>query len=236
MFNSKQQSKIQRSDSFLVGALLALTGGFLDAYSYLTRGGVFANAQTGNMVLLGLRLSEHRWSEALTYLIPILAFAAGVLLAEWMKCVFQHKRLLHWRQIVLAIECALLFAIGFIPSGDWNPYVNIAISFICALQVESFRTMHGLNYATTMCTGNLRSGTELLFHAMREKDAARFRSAMKYFSIIIVFILGAAAGFFSADSFGVRAIWLPFVVLVLVFALLWRNASSATDSSNVFDA
>jgi len=71
---------------------------------------------------------------------------------------------------------------------------------------------------------------------MREKDAARFRSAMKYFSIIIVFILGAAAGFFSADSFGVRAIWLPFVVLVLVFALLWRNASSATDSSNVFDA
>ena len=90
MFNSRQRSKIQRSDSFLVGALLALTGGFLDAYSYLTRGGVFANAQTGNMVLLGLRLSEQRWSEALRYLIPILAFAAGVLLAEWMKSVFQH--------------------------------------------------------------------------------------------------------------------------------------------------
>ncbi len=236
MFNSQQRSKIQRSDSFLVGALLALTGGFLDAYSYLTRGGVFANAQTGNMVLLGLRLSEHRWNEALTYLIPILAFAAGVLLAEWMKSVFQHKRLLHWRQIVLATECALLFVIGFIPSGDWNPYVNIAISFICALQVESFRKMHGLNYASTMCTGNLRSGTEQLFHAIHEKDTASFRSAMKYFSIIIVFISGAAAGFFSADSFGVRAIWIPFVLLVLVFALLWRNPSSDADSNNVFDA
>ena len=72
---------IQRSESFFVGALLSLAGGFLDAYTYITRGGVFANAQTGNMVLLGLRLSEHRWSDSLSYLIPILAFAAGVLLA-----------------------------------------------------------------------------------------------------------------------------------------------------------
>lgn len=236
MINHQQRSKIQRSDSFLVGALLALTGGFLDAYSYLTRGGVFANAQTGNMVLLGLRLSEHRWNEALTYLLPILAFAMGVLLAEWMKSVFQHKRLFHWRQLVLAIECVLLFVIGFIPSGDWNPYVNIMISFVCALQVDSFRTMHGLSYATTMCTGNLRSGTELLFRAMREKDADQFRNAMKYFSIIIVFILGAAAGFFSADSFGVRSIWIPLAILALVFLLLWRNAASESDASNSFEA
>lgn len=235
MINQQQRTKVQRSDSFLVGALLALTGGFLDAYSYLTRGGVFANAQTGNMVLLGLRLSEQRWSEAFHYLLPILAFAAGVLLAEWMKSVFQHKQLLHWRQIVIAIECVLLFGIGFIPSGDWNPYVNIAISFICALQVESFRKMHGLNYTTTMCTGNLRSGTEQLFHAIHEKDAVHFRNAMKYFSIIFVFIVGAVAGFFSSDLFGVRAIWIPFAILALVFVLLWHNIASEADSNGTIE-
>ena len=235
MINQQQRSKIQRSDSFLVGALLALTGGFLDAYSYLTRGGVFANAQTGNMVLLGLRLSEQRWSEAFHYLLPILAFAAGVLLAEWMKSVFQHKHLLHWRQIVIAIECALLFGIGFIPSGDWNPYVNIAISFICALQVESFRKMHGLNYASTMCTGNLRSGTEQLFLAIHEKNNIHFQNALKYFSIIFVFIVGAVAGFFSSDTFGVRAIWIPFAVLVLVFVLLWHNIASEADIAGTIE-
>ena len=231
MITQQQRTKIQRSDSFLVGALLALTGGFLDAYSYLTRGGVFANAQTGNMVLLGLRLSEQRWSEAFHYLLPILAFAAGVLLAEWMKSIFQHKHLLHWRQIVIAIECALLFGIGFIPSGDWNPSVNIAISFICALQVESFRKMHGLHYTSTMCTGNLRSGTEQLFLAIHEKDGVHLQNALKYFSILFVFIAGAVAGFFSSDSFGVRAIWIPFAVLVLVFVLLWHNIASEADST-----
>ena len=43
----------QMSDSFRIGAILAAVGGFLDAYTYLARGQVFANAQSGNIVLLG---------------------------------------------------------------------------------------------------------------------------------------------------------------------------------------
>ena len=52
----EQTTHRQMSESFRLGAVLALTGGFLDAYTYLIRGGVFANAQTGNIVLLGVRL------------------------------------------------------------------------------------------------------------------------------------------------------------------------------------
>ena len=44
----------QMSETFRLGAVLALAGGFLDAYSYCVRGGIFANAETGNMVLLGI--------------------------------------------------------------------------------------------------------------------------------------------------------------------------------------
>ena len=47
----------QMSETFCLGALLAVTGGFLDAYTYLTRGRVFANAQTGNLVLLAMNLA-----------------------------------------------------------------------------------------------------------------------------------------------------------------------------------
>ena len=36
--------------------LLTLSGGLQDAYTYLRRGRVFANAQTGNIVLLGQSL------------------------------------------------------------------------------------------------------------------------------------------------------------------------------------
>ena len=69
----------QMSESFLLGAILALAGGFLDAYTYIGRGGVFANAETGNIVLMGLELADGNFRNALHYLIPITAFACGVL-------------------------------------------------------------------------------------------------------------------------------------------------------------
>ena len=72
----------QMSETFCLGALLAVIGGFLDAYTYLTRGRVFANAQTGNLVLLAMNLAGGQFQKAQYYLIPILAFIAGVLIAE----------------------------------------------------------------------------------------------------------------------------------------------------------
>ena len=64
----------QMSESIELGIVLALAGGFMDAYSYMCRDGVFANAQTGNMLLLGINLSERNWGMALHYLFPVLAF------------------------------------------------------------------------------------------------------------------------------------------------------------------
>ena len=43
----------QMSDSGINAAFLILSGGLLDSYTYCCRGGVFANAQTGNLVLMG---------------------------------------------------------------------------------------------------------------------------------------------------------------------------------------
>ena len=76
-----KQARGQMSESLLLGALLAVAGGFFDAYTYLCRGGVFANAQTGNIVLLGVNLAGREWLRSLTYLLPVLAFALGVVLA-----------------------------------------------------------------------------------------------------------------------------------------------------------
>ena len=48
----------QMSETHLLGILLAVVGGFLDAYTSICRGHVFANAQTGNIVLLGVHLTN----------------------------------------------------------------------------------------------------------------------------------------------------------------------------------
>lgn len=98
------------SDAYLTALLLTLSGGFQDAYSYCFRGQVFANAQTGNIVLLSVHLLRGSWGNALHYLIPLGAFVAGTCFAELIRGAFRYARRLHWRQTVLLLEILTLFS------------------------------------------------------------------------------------------------------------------------------
>ena len=54
----------QMSESLLTASFIILSGGLQDAYTYLCRGKVFANAQTGNIVLCSAYLFDgHRTSD-----------------------------------------------------------------------------------------------------------------------------------------------------------------------------
>src|SRR5450432_4564827 len=55
-------------------AVLAAAGGFLDAFTYIGHGHVFANAMTGNVVLLGINAVGRNWHQSFRHLPPILAF------------------------------------------------------------------------------------------------------------------------------------------------------------------
>ena len=80
------------------------------------------------------------------------------------------------------------------PSGAWDTVVNVLVSFVCAVQVESFRKVNGHSVATTMCTGNLRSATEQIFQYIRSRDPAAAKCIANYYAIILFFIIGAAFG------------------------------------------
>ena len=72
----------------------------MDAYSYLARGKVFANAQTGNILLFGVNLADGDVDRALHYAVPVIAFAVGIALAHSIKIISKERRL-HWRQAAL---------------------------------------------------------------------------------------------------------------------------------------
>ena len=221
-----QQEKGQMSESLLLGGLLAMAGGFFDAYTYLCRGGVFANAQTGNIVLFGLKLAEGEWQRALTYLLPILAFAFGVVAAEMVKQRGKREHrpdgALHWRQVIVIAEIILLAVVAFLPQ-QMNMVVNTVISFVCAMQVETFRKVRGSAFATTMCTGNLRSGTEQLIIWRQTGNRKAAHKARHYYAIILWFIAGAALGALCTDAWGERALLLTCAPLLAAFGLMFRE-------------
>ena len=218
---------VQMSEAYSLGALLTVGGGFLDAYTYFTRGGVFSNAQTGNLVLLAIRLAEGDLTALPHYLPPILAFALGVVAAELVRNRFRASHALHWRQAVVALEALILLATAFLPQGPWDAAVNAAVSFVCAMQVEAFRKIRGNALATTMCTGNLRSGTELLYHGLRDRDSAALRRSLQYYGIILCFLAGGALGVWATDLLAERAILLCCALLLVIFLAMFRAPEEA---------
>ena len=160
-FDNQMQEDIQMSEAFITSVFLALSGGFQDAYTYFTRNEVFSNAQTGNIVLMSTHLMMGEWLDVLRYLFPLLAFAGGVFFAERIHMLFKYAKRLHWRQGILLLEIAILLIVGFLPQ-TLNMTATILVSFSCAMQVQAFRKVDGYSYASTMCIGNLRSGTASL--------------------------------------------------------------------------
>lgn len=200
--------------------VLSVTGGFLDIYTYLFRGKVFANAVTGNMVLLALNLADLQWMACGKYLLAILSYALGVFSAEYMHKRLPASKQIGWHQSVLLLEILCLLPVAFIPYCDFDFAVNALIAFVCALQVQTFRRVHGLPFASTMCTGNLRSGTESFFRWICEKATPEWNKAKHYYMVILCFIGGAATGAVALRMFGHLVFFFAPAGLLTVFFMV----------------
>ena len=197
-----------------LGLLLALAGGSLDCYTYLNRGQVFATAETGNLVLLGVQLARGQLDAASHYLPPILAYAFGVLAAECLRSAMSERTgRLDWRRCVLFLECLVVAWVALLPAGRWDPLANVLISFTSAMQVESFRSFDRCPCATTMCTGNLRAGTENLFLFLTERSPAARHKAAVYYGLILSFVTGAVLSGILTRWLGGRTALLPCLLL-----------------------
>lgn len=214
--------KRQTSESFRLSALLSFSGGLQDAYTYNVRGGIFANAQTGNVVLMSQSFMLGEWEIALQYMLPLIFFAAGIFITERIENRFKSGSRIHWRQIVLFIEIIMLIIVGFLPLR-FNLLANIMVSFSCAMQVQTFRKVHGFGYASTMCIGNLRSGTESLSQFFRTKEKKLLYKAMHFFGIILIFAIGAGIGGILSLKLGLGTIWISPAILLVVALMMIKK-------------
>lgn len=215
-----EKKKRQMSEAFVTSIFLALSGGLQDTYTYCIRDGVFANAQTGNVVLMSQYLMQGDFSMAGHYAVPLLSFAFGVFVAEKLQARFKYASKLHWRQGLLVLEIVLLVFVGFLPE-TMNVTASSVVSFVCAMQVQAFRKVNGYSYASTMCIGNMRSGVAALSAFHREHKKAQLREAYHYFGVIGFFAAGAAIGSVLVPVAGIATIFVSAVFLSVSFVIMF---------------
>lgn len=230
IIREEKNVKNQISESIGLGILLAISGGLMDAYSYLFRDEVFANAQTGNILLFGVNVARGAWGEALSYFFPVLAFSIGIASAVVIRQVCGERGHLHWRQYCLAGECVILFGAAVLPQSS-NLLANSLISLACGAQVEAFRKIQGSSVATTMCIGNLRSaihsGVTYGFTGARsERHSAKVSG-----TIILFFVAGAVAGSLLLGWLGKYTLWVSAGILALCTGLMFISPGAEGNHS-----
>ena len=210
----------QISESVELGLILAVAGGFMDAYSYMCRGKVFANAQTGNILLFGVNLSSGDFKTAFHYTLPVISFACGILLSDLVRHHLKSITLFHWRQISVGFEIIILFCVAFFTQKQ-NIIANCLTSLACGIQVESFRKIHGNGIATTMCIGNLRSAMENISNYCFDNKKKSLDRSILYLMVILFFTIGAIIGNILIKYMNEKAIWVCCGILLVAFVIMF---------------
>src|SRR5882757_287581 len=200
----------ERTRSLWFALLLTLANGFLDAHTYLVRGGVFATVQTANVIFFAIDTSERKFTAALAHVWPLLAFIAGVTLASHIKSGRVERTLPRPLVWTMAIQAVALVVIGFVPASVPHSYVTVPISFLAAMQIGLFRNIGDLVYLPVATTGNLMRFVEAGYDGLVEKHAAS-RTAFG--------VYGALIRAFASRAWGVHAIWLAAAILAVTLCL-----------------
>lgn len=194
----------------------------MDAWVYLGHGHVFANAQTGNVVLCAIRLAEADYAAALRHVPPMVAFCSGIA-ASRLAGARLKRHAVNSRNARLLVEAVGLAALAVTAPRLTNHVVTAAVGFLAALQITSLSRIGGWSFNTGMTTGNLRGALSAASSAWIDPaDTGRRDQAFALGWICAAFPLGAAAGAFAALHYGDAAL-VGAAAAVLAAVLVGRN-------------
>jgi uncharacterized membrane protein YoaK (UPF0700 family) len=203
-----------REEALLVAGLLALTGGYLEAYTWIVHR-VFANAQTANLIFLWVYVTSGELAKAARYVEPLAAFVLGVIMASCLRKFVPRRA----SELSILIEIIFLFIVAILHNRLPDLAGTLGIAFVAALQTASFPRVEGMAYSSVMATSNFRQTIEGLFAAFAGGSGDRpLRRPYVFGMLCIAFGGGAALGALITEW--TRAYSLAIPVVLLAVALL----------------
>ena len=198
--------------------LLTFAGGFYGAYTFSVRGGVFCNAQTANVVLLGMAIGTGNVMKMLYLLVPISAYFLGTIISEILAKKIKRLHFLRWDTIMVGVEIIACVILGLIPKAWPDQICQVTLNFLCAMQFNTFRQNEGVPMATVFVTNHIRQTGSNLVKAIRDKDKAAAKRSRSHGMMLVMFLGGAILSAFLCVYFDVKSIFgvIPFLLFALV--------------------
>ncbi len=203
--------------------LLTVAGGMMDAWVYLAHGHLFANAQTGNVVLFAIHLTASDLAGAARTLWPIAAFLAGLLLSR-LAAIWLKTAGLNSRNLRLSVECVALLVLAVWAAKLPDNAITACVGFIAAVQITSLSHIGGASFNTGVTTGNLRSAVTALVAAWHNPaaEADREKAAILVW-LCLAFPVGALAGGVCTPLLGDATVFVIAGLVACAILVLWRT-------------
>ena len=197
---------------------LILISGYYGAFTYVLRGNVFCNAQTGNVVLMGMALGSGNIRHGLYYLIPIGAYMLGSVVSELLPNPVKHILLIRWDTVLILIEMIVVFCLGFVPESAPVQISQVTINFVASMQYNTFRQAQGTPMATTFATNHIRQIGIGIAKEIKGKDTTHRKKLFKHIRMLLFFLSGATIGTVLCHLFLGRAIWVTLIPLGILLS------------------
>ena len=191
------------SRALALAVVLAATAGFVDAHVYLFVVPVFVANQSGNLIGLGMTAGQEQWHDALSALVAIGSFIAGVLAATTFLRRDRARGVAPRVYPLLQIEAAALLVLGIVLgvvdptiSHGWR-LLDLAVILVGAgamgVQSASLRTVGSVSITTTYGTGALVRVGEKLAAPLRASEAGADPKRMRTVAVLAT-VLGSYVG------------------------------------------
>lgn len=237
-------------EKYYIFELLTVAAGMMGLYTYNLRGGVFCNAQTGNVVKMAAAFGRGEFRQFLYYFIPFIAYILGTVLSEILPEKVKQTHFIRWDTLLVGVEILVLLLIGFMPFTWPDQIAQVVICFLCAMQFNTFRQAEGVPMATTFVTNHVRQiGISIArIIKKREKDEeaqeaieehigiklskistdttpyTAERSKMgRHAKIILAFFTGGAIVTALSPYLQERTIWLAIIPLSACFGVMLKS-------------
>jgi uncharacterized membrane protein YoaK (UPF0700 family) len=219
-----------------VALLLTFVAGYVDIVGYLALYQVFTANMTGNTVHFAHNIVFSNWPDAILAGSMIAAFLAGSIVGRAILEAGARSGIRRIASPMLLIEALLVAVAGLAPTGTPVPDIKIgclaALAFAMGLQTAALTRIGPLTVHTTFVTGMLNKLAQLVSHylflaydRMRGKQRAieaerqTGRESLFMFSIWLAYFVGAIAGTRTETSLGLRALFIPAVLLGVAVAV-----------------
>jgi uncharacterized membrane protein YoaK (UPF0700 family) len=202
--------------SLTTGSVLMLATGFVDAYTFLQHGHVFAQAMTGNLVLIAIGAFDPAVVAFWRPLVPYAAFMVGVAVVwGWSR-----RRGTPAPQLTtLGLLVGVLVVVGFVRAGTLSVVVTAVIAFAAGMQIAAFRDVGRAAFTTTVMTTNSMKTVNAALTALTSADVEDRAVARSYATALGGFVAGAFLGAFLATRWGERAAWVDAALFAVAAGL-----------------